>query len=89
MLGGEKKPTDLPAASLPGSLHDPGHLEVQAGDHDRRDHDRTQPQEGQQPARQTPVYQALDLYLAGGRTPPLPELDEETKKKLRSLGYVN
>lgn len=53
--------------------------------------DRTEkkPTLGSQAARQTPVYQALDLYLAGGRIPAPPELDEETKKKLRSLGYVN
>ena len=40
-------------------------------------------------ARSSPVYQALDLYLVSGRPPDPPELDDEAKKKLRSLGYVN
>ena len=44
---------------------------------------------GEEAARASPVYSALDLYLATGRAPEPPELDDETKKKLRSLGYVN
>ena len=44
---------------------------------------------GAQAARASPVFQALDLYLVSGRVPDPPELDEEAKKKLRSLGYVN
>jgi len=40
-------------------------------------------------ARNFPVYQALDLYLVSGRPPEPPDLDEEAKRKLRSLGYVN
>jgi len=47
------------------------------------------PTSGDETARRNPVYQTLDLYLAGGRSPAPPELDEETKKKLRALGYVN
>lgn len=41
------------------------------------------------PPRSLAVYQALDLYLLAGRPPEPPELDDETKKKLRSLGYVD
>ena len=37
----------------------------------------------------SPLYQALDLYQATGRPPEPPDLDEEAKKKLRSLGYVD
>lgn len=47
------------------------------------------PTYGAEAARKSPVYQALDLYRVSGRTPEPPELDEEAKKKLRSLGYVN
>jgi arylsulfatase A-like enzyme len=42
-----------------------------------------------QEIRSSRVYSALDLYLSSGNTPPLSEPDEETKKKLRALGYVN
>jgi choline-sulfatase len=44
---------------------------------------------GLQTARVSTVYQALDLYLVSGHLPDPPDLDEEAKKKLRSLGYVN
>ncbi len=40
-------------------------------------------------ARASPLYQALDLYQTTGRPPEPPDLDEEAKKKLRSLGYVD
>jgi arylsulfatase A-like enzyme len=40
-------------------------------------------------ARTSTLFPSLDLYRNGGRLPDLPELDEETKKKLRSLGYLN
>jgi choline-sulfatase len=36
-----------------------------------------------------PLRQALDLYRVSGRPPAPPELDDEAKQKLRSLGYVN
>ena len=32
---------------------------------------------------------AKDLYLATGHPPTLPPLDEETREKLRSLGYID
>lgn len=40
-------------------------------------------------ARASKLFTALDLYRNGGRLPDPPEIDEETKKKLRSLGYVD
>jgi arylsulfatase A-like enzyme len=40
-------------------------------------------------ARASSLYQALDLYRVSGRPPEPPDLDEEAKKKLRSLGYLN
>ena len=39
--------------------------------------------------RASSLYTALDLYRVAGRPPAPPDLDEETKKKLRSLGYVD
>jgi arylsulfatase A-like enzyme len=42
-----------------------------------------------QEIRVSRVFSALDLYLSTGSPPPLLEPDEETKKKLRALGYVN
>jgi choline-sulfatase len=35
------------------------------------------------------LFGAIDLYLVSGRPPQMPEPDEETKRKLRSLGYVD
>ena len=39
--------------------------------------------------RASSLFTALDLYLVSGRPPQPPDLDEEAKKKLRSLGYVD
>ncbi len=41
------------------------------------------------PPQASLLYQALDLYRATGRPPEPPDLDEEAKKKLRSLGYID
>jgi len=41
------------------------------------------------PPQASPLYQALDLYRVTGRPQEPPDLDEEAKKKLRSLGYLN
>jgi arylsulfatase A-like enzyme len=40
-------------------------------------------------ARASSLFTSLDLYRNGGRLPDPPEPDEETKKKLRSLGYID
>ena len=40
-------------------------------------------------ARATSLFTSLDLYRNAGRLPDPPEPDEETKRKLRSLGYVD
>ena len=39
--------------------------------------------------RASSLFTALDLYLVSGRPPQPPDLDEEAKKKLHSLGYVD
>ena len=39
--------------------------------------------------RASSLFTALDLYLVTGRPPRPPDLDDEAKKKLRSLGYVD
>jgi len=39
--------------------------------------------------RASSLFTALDLYLVSGRPPEPPDLDEEAKKKLRSLGYLD
>ena len=54
-----------------------------------KDRGEMNPTIGAEAARASPVFQALDLYLVSGHLPESPELDEEAKKKLRSLGYVN
>ena len=54
-----------------------------------KDRGEKAPTYGAEAARQSPVYQPLDLYLVGGSTPEPPDLDEEAKQKLRSLGYVH
>jgi len=42
-----------------------------------------------EPERVASLKRWLDLYQAEGTPAEAPELDEETKEKLRSLGYVN
>ncbi|HEV8376548.1 MAG TPA: sulfatase [Candidatus Polarisedimenticolia bacterium] len=44
---------------------------------------------GAEQARASRLYSGLDLYLSSGRLPSPPEPDEETKKKLRALGYLD
>jgi len=39
--------------------------------------------------RASSLLTALDLYLTSGRPPQPPDLDDEAKRKLRSLGYVD
>ncbi|MCI0568607.1 MAG: hypothetical protein L0Z52_10570, partial [Acidobacteria bacterium] len=77
--GERYKLIDYPTSS--GNLYELFDLE--------KDRSEKHPTYGAEVARKSPVYQALDLYRVSGRTPEPPELDEEAKKKLRSLGYVN
>lgn len=77
--GDRYKLIDYPASG--GTLYELFDLEKDRGEKN--------PTYGAEAARQSPVYQALDFYLVGGRSPEPPDLDEEAKKKLRSLGYLN
>jgi arylsulfatase A-like enzyme len=41
------------------------------------------------PPASGPLFEALDLYQTMGKPPEPPDLDEATREKLRSLGYIN